>query len=147
MSYVTISEADTYFETRMFSEGWDRALTTQRNKALGHATKILDALSYLGAKTISTQDNEFPRDITSDVVPQDVKDATCEIALALLDGVDPEREREGVSLESQGYSSVRSTYNREFVQAHISAGIPSATAWSLITKYLKHPGKLRISRV
>lgn len=147
MSYVTVTEADTYFESRMFAESWDRSITPKKTKALEHATRIINALSYLGKKTVLAQDDEFPRDITDDVVPQDVKDATCEIALSLLDGVDPEREREGVSLESQGYSSARSTYNREFVQSHISAGVPSATAWTLLIKYLKEPGKLRMSRV
>jgi hypothetical protein len=130
----------------MFAESWDRALTAAKTKALAHATNIIDSLAYIGKKTDPNQVNEFPRD-PGTTVPQDVKDATSEIALALLDGIDPEREREAISLESQGYSSARSTYNRNFVQAHVSAGVPSASAWNLLRKYIKDVQDFKIRRV
>lgn len=147
MAYATITEANTYFEGRMFTQSWDRALTVERTAALEHASKIINNITYKGRKTDLNQTDEFPRDITDGEVPQDVKDATAEIALALLDGIDPEREREGVSIESQGYSSARSTYDRGFVQSHVAAGVPSSTAWTLLRKYIKDVDKVRISRV
>lgn len=147
MAYITESEADTYFEGHLFSDAWDNATTANRTKAREHATRILNRLRYKGTKTDDAQDDEFPRDITNDVVPQEIIDATAEIALALLDGINPEREIENISVTSQGYAQARSTYNRDFVQFHVSAGVPSATAWSLIRKFLANPDEVKISRV
>ncbi len=146
MAYISDSEAQDYFDGRMFTQPWDRASSTDRLKAREHATKIIDALQYRGLKTESDQVNEFPRD-SATVVPQDILNACAEIALALLDGIDPEREREAFNVDQTSYSGVRSTYNRDFGQLSIGAGVPSRAAWDLMQRYLSDPSSVKIVRV
>jgi hypothetical protein len=138
MAYATESEAATYMATRVGSEPWDDASPEERTKALGHATTILDRLNYSGEKTSTTQDNEFPRG-TDTEVPQDIKDACAEIALALLDGVDPQLEYENIFMASMGYGGVRSAFESQAKPPHILAGVPSFTAWTFIQPYLRDP--------
>lgn len=146
MAYPTYLEAATYFETRMYTRAWDTADLATRNKALEHATRLIDRLAYNGAKTDDNQTNEFPRDGDT-VVPTAIKEACCEVALSLLDGVDPEKQAEEVSIQSQGFSSVRSTFNRDFVQAYKASGLLSAAAYALLKPYLRDWTTVKIERV
>ncbi len=82
-----------------------------------------------------------------DPIPQDLKDAACELAFAYLDGIDPEKEFENLSMISQGYANVRSTYDRSIRQEHIESGVVSIKAWQLIKPYLDVSKELKISRV
>ena len=87
--YNTIAQAETYFEGRLNADAWDNASDTKRTKGLTQASRILDQLNYLGRKYDVTQDAQFPRD-SDTVVPDQIRYAECELALVLLDGVDPE---------------------------------------------------------
>ena len=49
-SYISLEEADLYFSTRLNSSEWESADTTNREKALIMATRILDTLSFSGRK-------------------------------------------------------------------------------------------------
>jgi len=144
-SYASQSEADVYFLTRLNSEAWDDATSADKDKALGQATNIIDRLNFLGCKTVDTQENQFPR-ATDTVVPKDVKDASIEIALALLDGVNPELEFENVFMTSQGYGGVRSSFDRSVKPPHLLAGVPSFTAWTYLKPYLRDPWNVELHR-
>jgi len=146
MNYCTTDEAQLYFDTRLHTDAWDEASDTDRNKAIAMSTRIIDQLNYLGAKTVSTQDNEFPRggDTTN---PPAVLNACAEISLALLDGVDPELEAENLHLLSQGYSNIKSTYDPNTIRAHTIAGVPSRTAWTYLSPYLRDPNDICLTRV
>jgi len=143
--YVTNSEADTYFDARLHSNAWDTATEAKRTKATKEATLIIDRLNYLGEKTADTQENQFPRNDDT-TVPQDIKYATCEIALALLDGVDPDMEYENLFMTTQQYSNVRSTYDRSRVSRNIVAGVPSVRAWRYIQPYLRDQHTVNLNR-
>jgi len=144
--YTTISETNTYFETRLHTDAWDEASTTERTAALTMATEAIDRLNFLGKMAEDDQELQFPRDEDTDV-PNDIKKACSEIALALLDGVEPEMEFENLGLVSQGYSNVRSTYDRSRAPEHIVAGIPSITAWRYLKPYLRDYRSVQIHRV
>jgi len=144
-SYLTEAEAQVYFDQRMGTEPWDDADSTHRTKALAHATNIIDRLNYSGQKAVATQENQFPR-CTDTVVPKDIKNATSEIALALLDGVSPEIEYENLFMTSQAYGSLRSTFDRSVQAPHLLAGIPSFTAWTYLRPYLRDPLELELHR-
>lgn len=144
-SYATEAEAQTYFDTRLGTEPWDDASTTERDKALAHATNIIDRLNYAGQKADEAQVNEFPRGEDT-TVPQDIKNASAEIALALLDGVNPELEYENLFMTSQGYGGVRSSFDRTVKQPHILAGVPSFTAWTFLKPYLHDPLNIELHR-
>lgn len=144
-SYATEVEAQAYFDTRLNTEPWDDAVTADREKALAHATNIIDRLNYLGEKYDPDQVNQFPRD-TDDTVPDAIKNATAEIALALLDGVNPELEYENLYMTSQGYGGARSSFDRTMKPPHLLAGVPSFTAWTYLAPYLRDATSIGLYR-
>lgn len=90
---------------------------------------------------------EFPRGSDTDV-PEAIRIACYEIAHSLLDGKDPELELENLGVISQGYSSVRTTYQRtQMPIEHLINGVPNATAWRLIRPFLRDGDALKISRI
>ncbi len=130
-SLVTVAEADSYFSFRLFIDPWEDADDLDKQKALVMSTKAVEALALM----------DF------DTTPQDIKDAICENAYALLDGVNPEMEYENLSMVQQAYANIRSTYNRDVSMEHIESGIVSITAWRLITPYLDVSKIINLSRV
>lgn len=175
-AYATVSEANAYFELRLYSGLWNTKTVQVKTTALEQATRIIDRLNFAGEKHAAnlvrqsltgedgtlqcledailrqiydagaTQELEFPRGRDT-AIPVDIKIATYEIAFALLDGVEPDSELENLGVVSQGYSSVRTTYDRSFVQEHLNAGVPSATAWRYLKPYLRDGSTVKFSRV
>ncbi len=146
MSYATIAEADALFFDRILNKRpWECAGSSERDIALAQATDIIDRLNFLGEKTDENQTNQFPRKDDT-VVPDDIKRASSAIALALLDGVDPELEYENLHLKSQGYGSIRASYDQVPPQPHTVAGIPSVTAWRYLKPYLRDPNTIDLFR-
>ena len=95
-TYVSVSDANTYFKLAIHSSSWDSASNSTREKALATATRSLDRQLWLGSKyeEAPTQMLEFPRSGLTDkngdpvdetTVPQEVIDATCEYGLALIE--------------------------------------------------------------
>lgn len=144
--YGTTVDGDAYFTEKLYIQPWDEATEDQRNRALSEATRLINQLRFSGSKTVETQAFEFPRDDDT-VVPEKIEWATYEIALALLDGVDPNLEHENLAVSSDGYSSVRSTYNRTTAPEHFVAGIPSRQAWLYLRPFLADVRGLRLRRV
>src|SRR5437867_3846432 len=87
-SYVTLEEAMSYLARRLRTDAWDRADTAMRTRALTHAVLILESLSWIGDKSDPDQPLAWPRDGDTEI-PQPIKAAQCELALALL--VEPVR--------------------------------------------------------
>lgn len=143
-SYLTPEEGDIYFAGRLRSESWDSATADEKLRALNMATRAIDNLRFVGDKTDLAQDNEFPRG-SQGVTPQAIKDACAEMALALLDGFDPEIERDNLSAVSQGMSSARTTFDKQYMEAHKIAGFP-VVAWNLLVPYLVPAHNLKINR-
>ena len=99
-SFVSAAEMTAYCEGRLNASVWTGAAAQE--PALVEATRTISLLEFLAARTDSTQALSWPRtycpnpdapaDATSedviyfasDVVPQRVKDATCELALQFL---------------------------------------------------------------
>lgn len=96
-SYVTLAEAETYFEKRMSIDNWT-GTDAVKNIALANALMILDREFFNGIKTNTSgvvQALKWPRAgvldedgraITSTTIPERIKDAQCELTLSLLDG-------------------------------------------------------------
>lgn len=146
LSYTSVGETDTYFASRLHNMDWVEATDPNKQIALAEATRIIDRLNFSGYKTSETQALEFPRN-GSTIVPQAIKDATAEIALALLGGVDPERELRGLRVTSRRFSAVGTTYDPHGAPLHILAGVPSATAWGLLLPYLSDNRGIIVRRV
>jgi len=144
--YTSRVEGDTYFAGRLNAECWDDASDTDKDKALLQATRAMDRLNYRGDRADDNQELQFPRG-TDTVVPDDIKCACAEEALALLEGKDPEMERESLSISRQEFGKAKVQFDKETGRPiHILNGIMSATAWSYILPYLRDPMTFRISR-
>ena len=130
-SNLSLADAETYFSLLLFKDAWEDASNLEKEKALVMSSKAINQLALMDY----------------DSIPQDIKDATCENAFALLDGRDPEMELEGLAMVSQQYGNVRSTYNRDISMEHIEAGIVSSVAWRLIKPYLDVSKQIKLSRV
>jgi len=131
LSWISRPDAETYFKDRLWITAWEVATDRDKEKSLTMATRIVERLALYAFSTI----------------PQDLKNAICEIALALLNEVDPDQEFENLNLVTSQYSSVRSTYDRTFPMEHTEAGVPSVAAWRLIKPYLDVSKGLKLSRV
>lgn len=91
-SYVTVTEADAYFEDRVHSEAWDDFDDTA--SVLITSSQMLDwYVKWKGYKATSTQSMAWPRvnvtrrdgtEVDDSVIPREVKIAVFELALASL---------------------------------------------------------------
>lgn len=79
-SFVTLEEANDYFEDRFESESWSLLEDTDKEKLLITASQKINAFDYVGVKENASQLLEFPRNYGT---PHDVKDAVCEEAIAI----------------------------------------------------------------
>lgn len=145
-SYVTLSEALDYFDTRYTNRAWTRSTDEQRRQALISATRLIDRLNFSGDKADSEQTLEFPRgDDTT--VPDDIAIACCEIAYALREGRDPNLDLESIAIQSTVTGPVKTTFDRSFVLEHLAHGIPSALAWIHLRPYLRDVRAVTMSRI
>ena len=97
-TYVTMVEADAYFDTRIDAGAWLNADDDDQESALVTATLLLDENQFIGVAVSSTQSLAWPRkdaiyfdpklgmekSVTTDTYPKRVKVATFEMALHLL---------------------------------------------------------------
>lgn len=144
--YGSISGAGNYFNKRLNTAKWDNATYNDREASLIQATRAIDKLNIGGDKADSDQNLQFPRDDDS-TIPASIEYACYEIALVLLDGVDMDQEVQTIGVMSESYSGARTTYDGDYVNEHLRAGIPSIEAWELLKPFLRDPRLLRLSRV
>lgn len=150
LSYADVIFADDYFNRKLHTQPWDEATADEQRRALEEGTLRIDRLNFRGKKTDDTQCLQWPRINTKfedDVIPEDLRVANCEVAISLLDGVDPDLEHENLAAVAEGYSSVRSTYSRTTVPEHFAAGIPSHLAWLNLKPLLASVKAIRFRRV
>ena len=109
-SYIDIEGADEYFAGRLHAESWTGADDSTKEAALKQATRTIDRLLLKGRKTDEDQKLAFPRYPDTEV-PEAVKEACCEEALALLERGNSQRrklQQEGVIAVTVG--NVSETY-------------------------------------
>lgn len=176
--YGSISEANDYFAMVLHQRAWSLSNNDDRARALYAATLVIDTLNFKGQKhsvyqlllanpqylspitaadrlaaqaairaADVAQELEFPRGADTEV-PEAIRRSCYEIALSLLDGKDPEVELETLGIVSQGYGSVRTTYNRAQVPIeHLINGVPAAKAWRWLRPFLRDDDAIKLSRV
>ena len=93
-SYVSVSDADDYWSTRLYSTAWDAASNTEKENSLIFATRLLDAwVDWKGVRSTEDQALRWPRwDVydrdeyllDSDIIPTEIANATAELAGTLL---------------------------------------------------------------
>jgi hypothetical protein len=95
-SYVTLAEANAYFETVPDSTSWDNKTDDQKNRALISATRWIDSLNFYGDRCDAGQALKWPRNnyevdlipLDCALIPQDIKYGTFELARALANDTD-----------------------------------------------------------
>lgn len=91
-SYVTLAEADAYFDASASNQQWNNHQDGYKKAALVQATQWLDLLSWAGDICGTTQALQWPREevtcmgreATCTTIPVQVKQATYELALHLV---------------------------------------------------------------
>lgn len=145
-TYGSLSKANRYFDNRLRAEIWQDSSSEDKMKALNESTSIIDSLNYVGCKSSNDQKFQFPRS-GGTAVPLDVEVACYEIALKLLEGMDPELEVSNLAAEVRIFAGVRTAYNRTFALDHIRAGVVSQKAWTLLLPYLNNGRTINLCRV
>ena len=91
-SYITLADANTYFEARLHVTVWTDSDEDTKNRALVMATKRINQEVFYGDRETATQALAFPRInlgyldgvYLDSTIPEMLKEAQCELALHLL---------------------------------------------------------------
>jgi hypothetical protein len=105
-AYIDVAGADAYFANRLQASAWTGATAGDKASDLIWATRILDTrIEWNGIRTTQTQALDWPRSyvrdpnslrataeifpdsimyVPSTVIPQDLQDACCEMAMSLI---------------------------------------------------------------
>ena len=95
-SYVTLAEANSYFETVPDSTTWDNKQDDKKNRALIAATRWIDSFVFFGDRCDQNQALKFPRnnyqvddvELACTTIPNNIKYAQYELAKALANDTD-----------------------------------------------------------
>jgi hypothetical protein len=130
-SYIDIEGADEYFSGRLHAESWGETDKNTKEKALKQATRAIDRQLLKGRKATDTQELAFPR-YPDEEVPETVKEACCEIALALLERGNSQRRK----LQQEGVQSFTLGNMSETYAPGAGRGLLSQEAKELLRPWL-----------
>jgi RNase P subunit RPR2 len=131
LSYVNLAEANEYFSDRLHADAWAEAADADKEKALAMATKAIDRQPLKGRKTDLVQEMAFPRYPDTEV-PQAIKEACCEEALAILERGNSQRRR----LQKEGVQSFTLGNMSETYAPGSGKGLLSQEAKELLRPWL-----------
>jgi hypothetical protein len=111
-SYVTIAEADAYFDGDAVNfAAWDALDTDEKTRALITATRTINSLSFIGEIYTAEQALKWPRyyppETDGQTIPEDIKIATYSTALGVHQSISDESAAKRATLRSQGVTSYR----------------------------------------
>ena len=122
-SYVTLAEANTYFETVPDSSTWTNKTDDQKNRALIAATRWIDSFVFYGDRCDDGQALKFPRnnyqvdgvELACSTIPLNIKYAQYELARALANDTDAITGTTGKdgNFEEVALGDLRVKYNTE----------------------------------
>ena len=124
---IPLHEIDEYLLFHMKKRIWDNC--TEKETALIHAERLLGRVP-----------------LTREMSEADRKEAIFEIAIALADGIDPEREYRLLAKTTNGYGPVRQQRDTTMQEENTLYGIPSMDAWRIISKYIDPRTCVRLER-
>ena len=130
-SYCTTEYANEYFSGRLHAERWGETSDADKEKALRQATRAIDRQLLKGRKATDTQELAFPRYPDTEV-PEAVKEACCEEALALLERGNSQRRK----LQQEGVQSFALGNMSETYAAGTGKGLLSQEAKELLQPWL-----------
>ena len=95
----------------------------------------------------SSQSGLFEDQDPAATVPTEIELAVSIMALFFLKGIDTNLEFENLSMTSQKYGPVESTYNRNDLPEYKSLGFPCFEAWALVRPWIREGRSLDLQRV
>ena len=109
-SYVTLAEANSYFETSPDDSTWTNKTDDQKNRALISACRWIDDLNFYGDRCDESQALKWPRnnfqvddvELACTLIPAKIKHAQFELARALAndpDAMTGNKGTEGIAKE------------------------------------------------
>lgn len=131
---VTLEDAQIYFEERFDSEKWFEQDEETKEKLLTTASKKISKFDFVGNPLDIQQPLAFPRDFD---IPQDIKDAVCEEAFALIQknqNVHLINQEQNISSISLGAGSVSYANTSKSDESKL---LISSTALYLVKKWIK----------
>lgn len=154
-TYVSLSDANEYFDTKLHADAWIKATDTDKEKALIEACRLMNTYRYVGYQVYSTQELAFPRvnigrqptDIemliygaSMNTIPNDIKYAQMEQAFYLLEGPSEARKLaiDGLSSFSAGGASM--SFNTNEFASNLTL---SPLAKHYLEPYLSHTGVIK----
>lgn len=143
-SFVSETVADAYFAAHDNPTAWTGATSALQESALKYAAQTLGgAFEWEGTITSLTQTLCWPRSdaadredrtIASDVIPQSVKDAQCELALVHLGAALNQTHDRGGAVVSEKIGPIETRF---------SDNAPAEATWPYIARLLNGLGKHR----
>ena len=133
-SFVTLEEAENYFEERYDSAVWFKQKEEDKEKLLISASKKINTFDFVGEPLKDNQPMAFPRDYA---LPQDIKDAVCEEAISLIskaDSIHAKNQEDNITSISLGAGSVSYGASSNSDEKKLLA---SSTALYLVKKWIK----------
>lgn len=133
-SFITLEDAQNYFDDRFDSDSWFALEDKEKEKLLITASKKISTYDFVGSHLQEDQPMAFPRDF---LIPQDIKDAVCEEAIALVqknDNVHKQNQQNNITSISLGAGSVSYGGSSESEEAKL---LVSPTALYLVKKWIK----------
>ena len=133
-TFVTLDEAEGYFDVRFSSDKWVGIDDLTKEKLLITASRKISALDFIGSPLEVGQRMAFPRNYE---LPQDIKDAVCEEAYVLLshcDDVHKFNQESNISSISLGVGSV--SYNQTGLKT-LESVLVSKEAQRIVAKWIK----------
>lgn len=162
-SYVSMAEASSYLSDRLFASAWENADESERSRALIQATAWLDAMAWRGTKATTAQRLAHPRKYLptpeqdpewreaqriefidesllywpSTEVARPIREATCELALALLgESSDPAGRDAGEGITREKVGPLETEYASPTLRKQGLSRYPAV--WSRIQPLLRH---------
>ncbi len=142
MTYVTLTEGNAYFASRLRAEAWDQAPDTEKTKAIEMTEKIITRISFKGLQ--DTAELLFPRDVG--FTPPRFSEAIFEEALSLLNGNDNEKDLADLHVKTTNLAGFSTTVNELTERPWILHGLTSPVAWNCLAPYVIDPRSVQLTR-
>jgi hypothetical protein len=133
-SLISFDDAQIYFDERFDSNSWLSLDTSQQELLLISASKKISSLDFVGEKLNINQPLAFPRNYE---IPQDIKNAVCEEALAIflnINNIHSKNKENNISSINLGVGAI--TYNTNN-NCDETETLFSSTARQLVKKWLR----------
>ena len=133
-SLISFDDAQIYFDERFDSNSWLSLDTSQQELLLISASKKISSLDFVGEKLNINQPLAFPRNYE---IPQDIKNAVCEEALAIflnINNIHSKNKENNISSINLGVGSITYNTNNNCDETEI---LFSSTARQLVKKCLR----------